>query len=57
VAAVPGCEVRFTNGAVVVEPGAEVPKTKRGRSIVEMLRADALPVRSVQAPVSPGLFA
>jgi ATP-dependent Lhr-like helicase len=57
VAAVPGCEVRFANGSVLTEPGAEMPKTKRSRSIAELLRADAVPVRAVQPLVSPGLFA
>jgi ATP-dependent Lhr-like helicase len=57
VAAVPGCEVLFTNGAVVADPGAEAPRAKRSRSIAELLRADAVPIRSVQTAALPGLFA
>jgi ATP-dependent Lhr-like helicase len=46
VPAVPGREVRFRNGAVVVEDQPAAPqlvRTPRARSIAEMIRADAAP--------------
>ncbi|HEY1744666.1 MAG TPA: helicase-related protein, partial [Granulicella sp.] len=58
VPAVPGKEVKFHNGAVV-EDEASVPTVvspKRKRSIADMLRAAAVPARTTQTAVSPGLF-
>jgi ATP-dependent Lhr-like helicase len=46
VSAVPGREVRFRNGAVVVDEQPAAPqliRTPRARSIAEMIRADAAP--------------
>jgi ATP-dependent Lhr-like helicase len=46
VSAVPGREVRFRNGAVVVDDQPAAPqlvRTPRARSIAEMIRADAAP--------------
>ncbi|MES2390889.1 MAG: DEAD/DEAH box helicase, partial [Acidobacteriota bacterium] len=61
VAAVPGKEVRFVNGAVVAEAGAEPVverpvKAARRRSVADMLRAEAGVTRAPQAAASPGLF-
>jgi ATP-dependent Lhr-like helicase len=58
VPAVPGREVRFTNGAVVEEqPIVERPlRAARTRSIADILRAEAMPPRAAQMPAAPGLF-
>ena len=58
VPAVPGREVQFLNGAVVEDEAsaAAIVSPKRKRSIADMLRAAAVPARTVQAAVSPGLF-
>jgi ATP-dependent Lhr-like helicase len=63
VAAVPGREVRFRNGAVVAEEQAADPprpRPARSLSIADMLRAAAVPQRAAPAitaaDASPGLF-
>jgi ATP-dependent Lhr-like helicase len=63
VAAVPGREVAFQNGAVVGEPPtdeaaaiAPVLKPKRTRSIADMLRGEAVPARPTPATASMELF-
>ena len=58
VAAFPGRQVSFMNGAVVAEEVAEEPVVKkaRSRSVAEMLRSEAMPTRTQRAPVSQGLF-
>jgi ATP-dependent Lhr-like helicase len=57
VAAVPGREVMFVNGAAVCDEAAiPGPRPKRTRSIADMLRADAIVPRAVAAVASPGLF-
>jgi ATP-dependent Lhr-like helicase len=55
---IPGREVTFTNGSVLEENVPLPPplKPKRTRSIPDMLRAHALPVRSAQPTPNPGLF-
>jgi ATP-dependent Lhr-like helicase len=61
VAAVPGREVRFANGACVERAGAEPVvdrpvKSARRRSVVDMLRAEAGVVRAPEPAAAPGLF-
>jgi ATP-dependent Lhr-like helicase len=59
VAAVPGCEVLFVNGAVQQEETAEQvrpTKTARTHNIPAMLRQQAIPARVVPPPAHPGLF-
>ena len=62
VAAVPGREVEFQNGAVVEETASveavsmPVVARKRTRSVAEMLRAEANAARTPQATPQPGLF-
>jgi ATP-dependent Lhr-like helicase len=62
VAAVPGREVQFQNGAVVEETASveavsmPVVARKRTRSVAEMLRAEANAARAPQATPQPGLF-
>jgi ATP-dependent Lhr-like helicase len=62
VAAVPGREVQFQNGAVVEETASveavsmPVVARKRTRSVAEMLRAEANAARTPQATPQPGLF-
>jgi ATP-dependent Lhr-like helicase len=59
VAAVPGREVLFVNGAVqqdeIVEP-VRPAKPARTHNIPAMLRQQAIPSRTVPPPVHPGLF-
>jgi ATP-dependent Lhr-like helicase len=58
VPSIPGREVIFLNG-VVLEENEPVPATakpKRARSVADLLRAEALPQRPIQAAASPGLF-
>ena len=56
--AIPGREVIFLNGSVLQEnePVPATPKPKRARSVADLLRAEALPQRPIQAAASPGLF-
>jgi ATP-dependent Lhr-like helicase len=61
VAAVPGREVWFRNGALVAEEAAEVaapprPRAARTHNMADLLRADAVTSRPAAAAVSPGLF-
>jgi ATP-dependent Lhr-like helicase len=61
VAALPGREVQFRNGAVVEEAAAvsEVTatlKSRRARTIAEMVRAEASATRAPQATAQTGLF-
>jgi len=58
VPAVPGREVQFLNGAVVDDEASApaIVSPKRKRSIADMLRAAAVPARTAQVVVSPGLF-
>jgi len=62
VPAVPGREVRFRNGVLDSEEGTDsvavVPgvKAARSRSIADLLRAEALPPRPVQAHIAQDLF-
>jgi ATP-dependent Lhr-like helicase len=62
VAAVPGQTVAFVNGAVQQEETMETmlveprKKVSRSRSLAELLRAEAMPLRAAQQPVSQDLF-
>jgi ATP-dependent Lhr-like helicase len=59
VAAVPGREVRFVNGAVQQEETTEPvrpAKPTRVHNIPAMLRQQAIAVRTATPPVHPGLF-
>jgi ATP-dependent Lhr-like helicase len=59
VAAVPGREVLFVNGAVQQDQTAEPPRPvrpARTHSIPAMLRQQAIAVRTATPPVHPGLF-
>jgi ATP-dependent Lhr-like helicase len=62
VAAIPGREVRFRNGAVVEDVVTDDPikprpaKKARARSVADMLRAEAGVARPAAAAAAPGLF-
>ncbi len=60
IAAIPGREVLFANGCAIdssVEAVSAQPiRVKRTRSIADILRTEAVPVRSVARESSPGLF-
>jgi ATP-dependent Lhr-like helicase len=62
VAAVPGQTVAFVNGVVRQEETAMTMsmeprrRVSRSRSLAELLRAEAMPLRAAQQPVSQDLF-
>ena len=61
VPAVPGREVRFTNGSILPDETVETalaqrPATKRTRSIPDLLRGQTVPSRPAASVAAPGLF-
>jgi ATP-dependent Lhr-like helicase len=58
VPSVPGREVQFYNGSVLEDQSAIITplKTKRARSMAEIIRADAIVPRASQPTAMPGLF-
>jgi ATP-dependent Lhr-like helicase len=62
VAAVPGQSVAFVNGIVEQEEATEVmsmesrKKVSRSRSLSDLLRAEVLPMRVPQRPITQDLF-